>query len=124
MDLQGIAQRKIVALTTRGRKSGQPRTVKIWFVTDGPDRILVQHASRAPANWYMNLVRNPDVSLDFGDGSVAGRASAITDPAGVKRVLRLVRRKYPLAWIIQLLGWGRQALAAEIRVGDQPTART
>ena len=74
-----FADKKTVRLTTRGRSSGQPRTVTIWFVADGPRRILVQHVTRAPANWYRNLVKNPAVSLDFGDGPIDARATPITD---------------------------------------------
>lgn len=111
-----VAGRKTVRLTTRGRKSGQPRTVTIWFVAAGPDCIRVQHASRAPAQWYKNLLGDPAVTVDFGDGPLAGEARPLADAAQVRDVLRRVRRKYPMAWLIQLLGWGSHAVAAEIRV--------
>jgi deazaflavin-dependent oxidoreductase (nitroreductase family) len=108
------AARKIVRLTTRGRKSGAPRTVKIWFVANGPRSILVQHATRAPAHWYRNLLADPGVTVDFGDGPIAARATAITDPRRVRDVLQRVRRKYWSAWLVQLLGRGSTPLAAEI----------
>src|SRR6185295_17213230 len=94
-----FAARKIVRLTTRGRKSGAARTVAIWFVAVGPRTILVQHAASAPAQWYRNLVADGAVSLDFGDGAIAARATPITDPARVGNVLAQVRRKYWAAWL-------------------------
>jgi deazaflavin-dependent oxidoreductase (nitroreductase family) len=109
-----FAQRKTVRLTTRGRKSGQPRTVTIWFVADGPQRILVQHVSSGPAQWYRNLSKDPAVSLDFGRGSVAARAKPITDRSRIREVIVAVRRKYWTAWLVQLFGNDSKAVAAEI----------
>lgn len=109
-----FAGQKTVRLTTRGRTSGQARPVTIWFVADGPRRILVQHVTSAPANWYRNLLKHPQVSLDFGDGPIAAHATPITDPQRVRQVLDAVRRKYWSAWLVQLLGRRDQAVAAEI----------
>jgi deazaflavin-dependent oxidoreductase (nitroreductase family) len=114
MRAAAFADKKTVRLTTRGRTSGQPRPVTIWFVADGPRRIFVQHVTRAPANWYRNLLRNPDVSLDFGDGPINARATPITDPQRIREVLAAVRRKYWSAWLVQLLGRKDNAVAAEI----------
>jgi deazaflavin-dependent oxidoreductase (nitroreductase family) len=109
-----FADKKTVRLTTRGRTSGEPRPVTIWFVADGPRRILVQHVTSAPANWYRNLLKHPDVSLDFGEGPIDARATPITDPQRVRQVLAAVRRKYWSAWLVQLLGRKDRAVAAEI----------
>jgi deazaflavin-dependent oxidoreductase (nitroreductase family) len=109
-----FAGKRMVRLTTRGRKSGAPRTVPIWFVATGPRRILVQHATSAPANWYWNLVADGTVSVDFGDGPIAARATPITDAARVRDVLGQVRKKYWSAWLIQLLGRRATPRAAEI----------
>lgn len=109
------AAKRDVRLTTRGRKSGQPRTVTIWFVNSDRDSIYVQHSSRRPAHWYRNLLAEKRVEVDFGDGPLVAEANPITDPAGVREVRRLIRRKYRLAWVFQLLGWGAPSVAAEIR---------
>jgi deazaflavin-dependent oxidoreductase (nitroreductase family) len=109
-----FADKKTVCLTTRGRTSGRPRPVTIWFVADGPRRILVQHVTSAPANWYRNLLKNSDVSLDFGEGRIDARATPITDPQRIRQVLDTVRRKYWSAWLVQLLGRKDNAVAAEI----------
>jgi deazaflavin-dependent oxidoreductase (nitroreductase family) len=114
MDPAALARKRVVRLTTRGRRSGASRTVTIWFVPSAANGIYVQHSSPRPAHWYRNLVAEPRVELDFGDGPRRGRARPISDPGQVREVLRLVRRKYPLAWVFQLLGWGRKAAAAEI----------
>jgi deazaflavin-dependent oxidoreductase (nitroreductase family) len=103
-------------LTTRGRKSGAPRTVTVWFVVADETRLFVQHASRAPAHWYRNLLRHPAVQIDFGDGLLEARAEPILDQGKIREVLKQVRRKYWSAWLIQLLGRNAQPVAAEIEV--------
>jgi deazaflavin-dependent oxidoreductase (nitroreductase family) len=112
--MSDLPRRKTVRLTTRGRKSGQPRTVTIWFVVDGPGRVRVQHVAPKPAQWYRNLVVHPDVTVDFGDGPIAARATPITDPAEIRRVLAAVRSRYWTAPIIQWLARRASPVAAEI----------
>ena len=114
MSAGDFAARKTMRLTTRGRRSGAPRTVTVWFVGNGPRGVLVQHASSAPANWYRNLLADRAVSVDFGEGPIPARAIPLTDPARIQEVLALVRRKYWLAWVVQLLGRKATPLAAEI----------
>jgi deazaflavin-dependent oxidoreductase (nitroreductase family) len=109
-----LARARTVQLTTRGRKTGQPRTVKIWFVVAGPRSIYVQHTNPKPADWYRNLAREPAVTVDFGTGPIAARATPITDPNTIEQILALVRRRYLAAWIFRILGWTRAAVAAEI----------
>jgi len=109
-----FANAKMLKLTTRGRKSGVDRTVSIWFVADGPTRILVQHTVGSPAQWYRNLVVNPEVSVDFGSGPISARARPITDAARIQDVLARIRRKYWSAWLIRLIARGATPVAAEI----------
>ena|SRR5215510_5914938 len=114
MSAADFTEQKTVRLTTRGRSSGQPRTVTIWFVVDGPRRVLVQHVAGAAPHWYRNLQKDPAVSLDFGSGPISARATPIADVERVRQVLAAVRRKYWSAWLIQLLGRRSRAVAAEI----------
>lgn len=109
-----LGRRKTLRLTTRGRKSGEPRTVTIWFVAAGPRHIEVQHVATAPAQWYRNLLRDPAVQIDFGDGPIAARATPITDPAAIRDVLARIRRKYWTAPLIQWLGRKSTPVAATI----------
>jgi deazaflavin-dependent oxidoreductase (nitroreductase family) len=123
LDLRTVARRRTVRLTTRGRKTGQPRTVKIWFVVSGPDRLSVQHVAATPAHWYRNLLREAAVSVDFGDGPVPAAAEPIRDAERIRDVLRKVRRKYPLAWIIQFVNRKAQPVAAQIVLKEPGSPR-
>ncbi len=95
-DLTRYAKKNTVNLTTTGRKSGKKFTAPIWFVVDDPSTVLVQHVRGEPSNWYKNLLKNPDVEVDFGEGPLKATARPITDAAGIARVLVLIRKKH---WI-------------------------
>ena len=118
MTTDSVTRARTVQLTTRGRKSGQPRMVKIWFVVAGPHSIYVQHTNPKPADWYRNLAQDHAVTVDFGAGPIEGRATPISDPTKIQQILALVRRKYLAAWLFRLLGWGRAAVAAEVTFAD------
>jgi len=58
----------VCLLTVRGRRTGEPRTVALLYLTDGDDVIVVASLggmSKHPI-WYHNLEANPDVALRIG----------------------------------------------------------
>lgn len=79
-------------LTTTGRKSGQERTVALFYLQDGSDVVLV--ASQAgmptvPAS-YLNLSANPSVSIRIGKETRRYHARTATDEEHAQRWPRLV----------------------------------
>ncbi|MET1232488.1 MAG: nitroreductase/quinone reductase family protein [Candidatus Limnocylindrales bacterium] len=72
----------VLLLTTTGAKSGKARVTPLNFSVDG-DRLVViasaGGASRHPA-WYLNLVANPDVTIELGGETFAARASTAEEP--------------------------------------------
>lgn len=118
-DVTRYARNKTITLTTRGRKSGQPRAVTIWFVIAGPREIVVQHATSPVAQWYRNLEHDPEVTVDFGDGPLRGRAEPIRDAAAIRDVLDRILEKHPIAGrVIQFKGRKAEKMAARIRFTD------
>jgi deazaflavin-dependent oxidoreductase (nitroreductase family) len=71
-------------LTTHGRKSGQPRTIEIWFVERAGRYYLVAE-NRERAQWVQNLLAQPAVELSVGARGDEGRVLARTP--GTARVL-------------------------------------
>jgi deazaflavin-dependent oxidoreductase (nitroreductase family) len=68
-----------VRLTTTGRRSGEPRSVILGYVEDGPNLVTLAMngwADGEPA-WWLNLLAHPDaeVVLPTGTGRVRGRAA-------------------------------------------------
>jgi deazaflavin-dependent oxidoreductase (nitroreductase family) len=81
-------------LTTRGRVTGQPRTIEIWFVTHEGCHYLVSE-NREASGWVKNLVRDPAVSFRIGNGPTANAtARIVTDDATVAAVKKLMDAKY------------------------------
>ena len=67
-------------LTTTGRRTGQPRSVIIGYLQDGPDLVTLAMngwADGEPA-WWLNLQAQPDADVVLADGPrvVRGRAAA------------------------------------------------
>jgi deazaflavin-dependent oxidoreductase (nitroreductase family) len=100
-DLQRIADQSTVELTTIGRKSGQARTVTIWFVHD-QGRLYVQAGKDGKTDWYRNLLAKPEVTLRFEGLTVRGTAKPIDDPAETERIHGLFSGKYLSA---RVMGW-------------------
>ena len=122
-DLTRHAKQSTLRLTTTGRKSGEPRAVKVWFVLMDAQRIAVQHVRGSDANWYRNLAKNPNVEVDLGGGLLRARAIVVHDRAEINRILKRIRGKYLVAWLLQAFGT-RNAVAATIELLEQPSRAT
>ena len=94
--LSTLGKKRTLELTTTGRRSGVPRTARIWFVVDGK-RVCVQAGPKGKRGWLANLRANPKVTLAIGGHRFTGVATPVTDPAERERVLGLIRDKYWLA---------------------------
>ena len=66
-------------LTTTGRRSGQPRSVILGYVEDGPNLVTLAMNGWSPGEpaWWLNLRENPDAEVVVAGGSfrVSGRAA-------------------------------------------------
>lgn len=70
----------VLLLTTTGRKSGLPRTTPLQYEeVDGA--YLVASARGAQADWYRNLLANPQVEVQVKGRSFKAAAQPVTDPA-------------------------------------------
>jgi deazaflavin-dependent oxidoreductase (nitroreductase family) len=91
-------QEKYLYLTTRGRNSGQPREIEIWFTHhEGFFYVIAEYST---SNWVKNLQSNPEVQVRVSTQSFSANARMLdveSDAGLVKRVQRLSVKKY---------GWG------------------
>ena len=71
-----FAGRTLILLTTIGARSGQPRTVPLAFSRDGDNYVVIASKAGSPTHpdWYHNLVRNPNVTLETGAETFQARA--------------------------------------------------
>ncbi len=71
--------RKLILLTTIGKKSGRPRTVPVVPFFDGQDMYVMASMAGAPSDpaWYRNLLANPDVGVQLGAEAWRARATPL-----------------------------------------------
>lgn len=74
----------VVELTTRGRRSGEPRTVLLTAPIHGDGKYVVVASrggdDRHPA-WFLNLRADPDVEVAMQGGPRVPMRARIADPA-------------------------------------------
>jgi deazaflavin-dependent oxidoreductase (nitroreductase family) len=85
-------------LTTRGRRSGLPREIEIWFTATGGKFYVI--SEYPDSQWVKNVRADSAVQLRVGDERFSGRAriiSADTERALHQAICNLSKEKY---------GWG------------------
>lgn len=82
--MEDLARTRTVNLTTIGRRSGEPRTVEIWwFHVDG--RFIIT-GTPGRRDWLANIRANPDVVISTSAGDFLGVTSEIGDESFRRRV--------------------------------------
>ena len=85
-------------LTTRGRKTGLPREIEIWFTAhDNKYYVMAEYPT---SYWIQNLRADPRVQVRVGAGTAQARARFLsneTESGLVGAVRNLFKEKY---------GWG------------------
>ena len=71
---------KLLLLTTRGAKTGKPRTNPLVYHRDGDRYVVAASKGGAPSHpdWYRNLLKNPDAEVEVGTEKFKVKATAIT----------------------------------------------
>ena len=103
-------------LTTRGRKTNQPREIEIWF-TQHETRFYVM-AEYPTSHWVQNLRAHPEVQVRVAGKTLAASARVLspqTDPNLQRAVRELFDKKY---------GWS-EGLVVELmpELAERTTAR-
>ena len=81
----------VMLLTTKGAKSGQPRSLPLLYIADVDQLILMasDYGRTSHPAWFRNLVANPTVDVLAGKHSGRYTATEITDPAERERAWAL-----------------------------------
>lgn len=91
-------------LTARGRKSGELRTVTIWYAL-GDGKVFLTGDAKGP-NWLRNLRANPEAVVQIGATRLRGRARVVDDPAEADAIRQRFVRRYLLARLSRMIGSG------------------
>ena len=109
---QRAAARSVCQLVTTGRRSGQPRSIEIWFAAAG-DRVYMLSGGGEAAHWVQNLRRDPRVRLEIGGRTYEGRARVVQGEAADPVARATVAAKYGTRG---LEDWLRESLPVEIEL--------
>jgi deazaflavin-dependent oxidoreductase (nitroreductase family) len=96
LGLGPLLGRKILLLTTTGRRSGRPRTTSLSYHRID-DTIYLLSEAGTHADWYRNVAKDPSVRVQVGGRRFQAVAERVSDPQLIARVLRLFNRAYPRA---------------------------
>ena len=72
----------VILLTTTGARTGRPHTTPLNFSRDG-DRLVViasKGGSASHPDWYLNLVANPEVIVEYEGRNFRARATPAQEP--------------------------------------------
>ena len=85
----------VVLLTTTGRKSGMARVTPLQF-EEVEGRYYIASARGQSADWFRNILANPEVRVQVGKKEFAASAEPVTDPARLADFLELRLRRHPV----------------------------
>lgn len=117
--LAGLANEEYCYLTTRGRVSGRPHEIEIWFGFMDGTLYLLSGGGEA-SDWVKNLQKTPQVTVRIAKRQFAGRARVLPDQPEDAPVRKLLARKYQ-GWREgrKLSEWARTALPVAIEFQNE-----
>jgi deazaflavin-dependent oxidoreductase (nitroreductase family) len=110
-----VAAEPFCYLMTRGRRSGRPHEIEIWFALAG-DTFFLLSGGGETADWVRNLRAEPAVTVRVGATAWPGRARVVADDDEAGRARRLVFEKYQPGYGGSLTRWRDTALPVAIDV--------
>jgi deazaflavin-dependent oxidoreductase (nitroreductase family) len=86
----------LLLLTTRGAKSGQPRTLPLMYLPDSDRLVIFASKAGAPTNpdWYHNLIAHPQASVEVGNETFEVNAT-VANGEEQDRLYARQAEKYP-----------------------------
>jgi len=92
-ELKKLAKEEYCYLTTKGRVTGRPHQIEIWFGLEGATAYLLSGGEHR-SDWVKNLKADPHVELRIGKHTFHALARVVTDPAEDASARRLLAAKY------------------------------
>lgn len=93
IDLSQYAKVEYCYLTTRGRKTGKPHQIEIWFGMNGNSLYLLS-GGMDKSDWVRNLLKDPNVVIRISEQNFIATARIVTDKAEVSLARELLADKY------------------------------
>jgi deazaflavin-dependent oxidoreductase (nitroreductase family) len=102
-------------LTTRGRRTGRPHTVELWFAPVGTSVWMIAGGGTS-SDWVANLLADPAVTVRIGGRTAPGRARTEPGDAGEAAVARRLLAARYQGWEegLPLSDWAASGLAVAV----------
>lgn len=115
LGLGPLIGRVILLLTTTGRRSGQPRVTPLQY-EEVDDTIYICAARGLQADWFRNILANPNVQVQVKARRFHGVAEPITDCVRIADFLELRLRRHPhmVGAMLRMEGLGAQPTRAQL----------
>jgi len=95
--LHGLVSRNVLLITTRGRKTGKPRTTPLGYLFEPASNTYYLVAGwKGKTNWYQNALAHPEVRIAVGSLTFDAVASRMDDNR-VAEHLAFYARRNPFA---------------------------
>jgi deazaflavin-dependent oxidoreductase (nitroreductase family) len=115
VDRAEVERQDVCYVTTRGRRSGRPHEIEIWFAVAGDTFYLLSGGGES-ADWVRNLRAEPAVMVRVGDAVWSGQGRVVTDDREAGNARRLVFEKYQPRSDGSLTRWRETALPVAIEL--------
>lgn len=113
-DFDALANEEFCYLTTRGRVTGRPHEIEIWFSLIPQTRTLYMLSGGGDrADWVKNLLREPAVTVRISGEVLEGEARLVEDAEEDALARRLLVEKYERS-PGSLSDWRRRALPVAV----------
>jgi deazaflavin-dependent oxidoreductase (nitroreductase family) len=105
-------------VTTRGRVTGRPHEIEIWFALDGSTMFMLAGAGDR-SDWVRNIAADPSVRVRLRDATYEARGRVV-DPSSDEdeRARRLVFEKYQPRYEGSLASWRERSLPIALDLGS------
>jgi deazaflavin-dependent oxidoreductase (nitroreductase family) len=117
-DLAAAVDDDFCYLTTRGRRSGQPHEIEIWFALDGGTLYLLAGA-RDDSDWVRNLQADPAITVRVRDRTYTGTGRVIDEDDESERARTLVFDKYQPRYSGSLADWRIRSLPVAVDLTEE-----
>lgn len=116
--LKPLVDEDFCYLTTRGRVTGEPHEIEIWFSLVPENRTLYMLSGNTRSDWVLNLRRDPRVSVRIAGHTFGGGARVVEDAEEDELARRLLVEKYE-GTPGSLSGWRRTALPVAVDLAQR-----
>lgn len=119
----GWREESFCYVTTRGRRTGRPHTIEIWFGTEDGRTLYLLSGGGHGSDWVRNVRADPSVTVRIGPSgeALAATARLVDDPDEEALARRLLASKYQ-GWSEggRMSSWARTALPVALGLEREP----